>query len=70
MTRPVVAMDGRALAAHGLTPGDVSHAAVGTVVVVADGSAWRITAAGGLDPVVSFGFRSIASDPTARRRAA
>ncbi|WP_243338590.1 hypothetical protein [Anaeromyxobacter soli] len=63
-------IDPRALTAHGLTPRDLTHAPPGTVVIVLDGTALRVTAEGALDPVVSFGFRSIASDPAASRRAA
>ncbi len=61
-----VSIDPRALAAHGLTSRDLTHAFPGTVIVVLDGTALRVTAAGALDPVASFGFRSIASDPAAR----
>jgi hypothetical protein len=67
---PVVALDRAAAAAHGFGPRDVTHAPVGAVLVAADGTALRVTAEGALDPVVSLGRRSIASDPAARRRAA
>lgn len=67
-SRMRVAIDVRALGAHGFTTRDITHAPVGAVLVAADGTALRVTVAGALDPVVPFGFRSIASDPTARRR--
>lgn len=69
MTR-AVAIDVRALAAHGLSPRDVTHALPGTVIVAADGTALRVTGGGALDPVVPFGFKSISSDPSASRRLA
>lgn len=69
MTGPV-RLDERACRAHGLGPGDVTHAVPGTVLVLADGTALRVTDAGALDPVVLGAApwgRSIASDPAARR---
>lgn len=62
-----VAIDPCTLAAHGFTRRDLSHAPDGAVLVLPDGSAWRVTSSGALDPVHPFGFRSIASDPAARR---
>ena len=53
---------------RGLTPGDVTRAPPGTVIVAADGTALRVTANGGLDPVRPFGSKTIASDPTAVKR--
>ncbi len=67
MTASVVALDVPSLRAHGFTPGDLTHAPVGTVLVAADGTPLRVTAEGALDPVRPFGRRSIASDPAARR---
>ena len=69
MTAPVVALDRLAAAAHGFTPRDLTHAPVGAVLVALDGTALRVTAEGALDPVRPFGYRSIASDPAARRAA-
>ncbi len=72
MTAPVVALDVPSLAAHGFTPGDVSHAPVGTVLVAADGTMLVVTPEGALDPWPPFCRKSLASDPAARvsRRAA
>lgn len=66
----LVAVDVRALAAHGLTTRDLTHAPVGAVLVAVDGTALIVTAEGALDPVRPFGRRSIASDPAAYRRPA
>lgn len=68
MSRPA-AIHPRALAAHGFTRCDLTHAEPGTVLVAADGTALRVTAEGALDPVRPDGRKSIASDPTATRRA-
>jgi hypothetical protein len=67
MTAHVVELDACTLAAHGLSRRDLWHAPAGAVIVLPDGSAWRVTEHGALDPVRPFGFRSIASDPSARR---
>ena len=69
MTRPVP-VDPRALAAHGFTPGDVSHAAPGTVLVALDGTTLIVTPEGALDPWPPGGRKSIASAPAARSRRA
>ncbi len=60
-----VPLDPRALAAHGLTTRDLSHAPPGTVVVACDGTALIVTAGGAFDAWSPFGRRAIASDPAA-----
>lgn len=61
-----IPLDRRAARAWGFAP-DVYCAPAGAVLVTCDGTALRVTEAGGLDPVIPFGHRSIASDPTAIR---
>lgn len=73
MSAPVttVVIDPRALRAHGLSPGDLAAAFVGTILVMVDGSTWRVNEAGGFDPVIQGaapGGRSVASDPAAQPR--
>ena len=70
MTLPVV-IHPKALAAHGLTTRDLVAAYPGTVIIVPDGTALRVTEEGALDPVIQGslpGMRSIGSDPSASRR--